>query len=203
MLSKCWSAVILLRLSEPGILYTTNTEKLFVKCFNSVTWSNGSWYDVLMNSLAEDCSLACDKPDRDDPVSCEIQFLNRGLGTSTTTPLSETAARLLLNKKPTSSYLILHEVPTFQLAPMSGHVSNTKWDSPYPVFSSWKPIWQVSRTTGFKYHSSQSPWDALTSNPLLMEAPLMSTNQKSQELTNNSELMTFSYQLLLTKKLTH
>lgn len=46
--------------------------------------------DVLMNSLAEDCSRACDKPDTDDPVSCEIQFLNRGLGTSTTTPLSQT-----------------------------------------------------------------------------------------------------------------
>lgn len=50
--------------------------------------------DVLMNSLAEDCSLACDKPDTDDPVSYEIQFLNQGLGTSSTMPLSQTAAQV-------------------------------------------------------------------------------------------------------------
>ena len=50
--------------------------------------------DVLMNSFAEDYSLACDKPVTDDPVSYEIQFLNQGLGTSTTMPLSQTAAQV-------------------------------------------------------------------------------------------------------------
>lgn len=50
-----------------------------------------------------------------------------------------------------------------------------------------------------KYHSSQSPLDALTSNPLLMEAPLTSANQKSQGLTNNDIFLP----AITNKKLTH
>ena len=50
--------------------------------------------DVLMNSFAEDCSLACDKSVTDDPVSYETQFLNQGLGTPTTNTLSQTAAQV-------------------------------------------------------------------------------------------------------------
>ena len=50
--------------------------------------------DVLMNSFAEDCSLACDKSVTDDPVSYETQFLNQGLGTPTTNTLSQTLAQV-------------------------------------------------------------------------------------------------------------
>ena len=52
-----------------------------------------------------------------------------------------------------------------------------------------------------KYHSSQSPWHALTSNPLLMEAPLTSTNQKSQEL--KIILNDIFLPAITNKKLTH